>query len=48
MALMGGRWYHGRMGIRAKAAIWLIKYRKYLLPAAVLAAALVVYLLWFR
>lgn len=36
------------MGIKAKLAIWFIKYRKYLLPAAVLAAALVVYLIWFR
>lgn len=36
------------MGIKAKLAIWLLRHRKYLLPAMALLVVLVVYLVWFR
>lgn len=36
------------MGIQAKLAMWLIRYRKYLIPALVLIVAVAVYLIWFR
>lgn len=36
------------MGFKAKLVIWYLKYRKLLLPAAVLAVALGAYLIWFR
>ncbi len=36
------------MGMKMKLALAYVKYRKYLVPAAVVIAALAVYFLWLK
>ena len=34
--------------MKPKTALWLVKYRRYLTPAAIVVLVLAIWLIWFR